>query len=468
MAKRSGPSKGSILLFGVDRLGRVRIENGRVIRELSPEATDIPEIYREYRRHKLERFGLIASQYDRLAHVIIHPLLPISYPHEWSASMFLDSVIFQLKLLRQLAQYGLTLKDILPQNVLFDYHQPVFVDFSSLVKNKMLTDEKWLYDDITKHFADLRFLVLHQMLSPYNLVPLLAYAMGQFDLGRTILRDKGCNMGHGRPNYLDVIRVTDLLQPSRLRQLIQFRLVQYHPHHDYNSYLDRLLQFTEQLALPITNSAYLDYYQQKNEDFNFKPNSHWGNKQTNTYRVLKELKPSTVLDIGANTGWFSTLAAQLGSRVIATDIDHTLISSLYHAAKSSDLPILPLVLTFDDLTDAKINQIYLPASVRLACQLVLCLGLFHHLVLGLGEQPEKVISRLAALAQDALLLEFINLQDPKIQSEPSFFPNLDKFTDSNYNLEQIKKIGLKYFKDVSIMPSHPDTRQLVLFIGRKK
>ena len=46
-------------------------------------------------------------------------------------------------------------------------------------------------------------------------------------------------------------------------------------------------------------------------------------------RVLEELKPARVLDIGANTGVFSALAAEQGAQVVALERDAAAAESLY-------------------------------------------------------------------------------------------------------------------------------------------
>src|SRR6185436_4312865 len=66
--------------------------------------------------------------------------------------------------------------------------------------------------------------------------------------------------------------------------------------------------------------------------------------------VLREHAPCTVLDLGANTGWYSVLAARLGASVIALEDDESCIDILYGRSKREHLRILPLKGTFAGLT----------------------------------------------------------------------------------------------------------------------
>src|SRR5437867_9936137 len=61
-------------------------------------------------------------------------------------------------------------------------------------------------------------------------------------------------------------------------------------------------------------------------------------------RVLLEFKPKQVLDVGANTGHFSLLAAEAGAQVVAIDSDAACAGALWRQASARNLNILPLVV----------------------------------------------------------------------------------------------------------------------------
>ena len=105
----------------------------------------------------------------------------------------------------------------------------------------------------------------------------------------------------------------------------------------------------------------------------------------------------------------------------------------------------------------------MPATERLNADLVLCLGLLHHLILGEGRDLGKILEILSALSKKALILEYVDLSDRLIQNEPSFFNHLNNYTPNNYNISVIIETGRKYFKEVEILDSYPDTRKLLVF-----
>ena len=81
---------------------------------------------------------------------------------------------------------------------------------------------------------------------------------------------------------------------------------------------------------------------EEGEDFaRLTPSDKWTTKHRSVHKVLSDLCPATVLDIGTGSGWFSKLAASLGSSVVALDVDVRCISNCYQEArgqKSTDFP----------------------------------------------------------------------------------------------------------------------------------
>jgi SAM-dependent methyltransferase len=226
-------------------------------------------------------------------------------------------------------------------------------------------------------------------------------------------------------------------------------------------------------------SGYSAYYDEKKEALSLADPSAFLPKQRAIYDVLRAKKPRTVLDIGANTGWFSVLAANLGASVIALEEDESCVDILYRRARTQHLQILPLKASFGDLTteihgaralaaeyaDRGIGRIplYRAAVDRLDADLVLALGILHHLILGEGRSLDTVLDTLQRLTESVLVLEFVSLDDEKIRAEPEFFRNLGKFSSNDYSLERVMEAGRRYFATVDVMPSHPATRTILVF-----
>ncbi len=101
--------------------------------------------------------------------------------------------------------------------------------------------------------------------------------------------------------------------------------------------------------------------------------------------VLEELKPSRVLDIGANTGVFSALAAEQGAQVVALERDAAAAESLFRMTRNSKLPIQTIHADLSRPTPAVGWENHETSSLldRLEAksEMVLMLAVIHHLIL---------------------------------------------------------------------------------------
>ena len=117
-------------------------------------------------------------------------------------------------------------------------------------------------------------------------------------------------------------------------------------------------------------------------DLAVSPQAGWTAKQHALHRVLTELQPPTVLDIGSDAGWYAKLAALLGSRVVYWDTDPKCVTRLYHDACTMRLRILPLIMDFTKPTPCRglASHWAIAATNRFQCDVILALGLLHRLV----------------------------------------------------------------------------------------
>jgi SAM-dependent methyltransferase len=176
--------------------------------------------------------------------------------------------------------------------------------------------------------------------------------------------------------------------------------------------------------------------------------------------LLDRWKPRSVVDIGSNTGWFSILAARKGASVVSLDVDEASVDRLFQIASSGSLDVLPLVV---DATEGEAGPL-LDKNDRLSGNTVLALGLVHHLVLGKGLTFDEVAGSLSPYSTERLLIEFVGVDDPLIASEPEFFPT---FNDSPrsfdwYTLEGLVGAMRKRYENVQTVPSHPNSRSIVV------
>lgn len=385
----------------------------------------------------------------------------ISYPYEWCAEMLKDAALLIADLQIDLSLHGLSLQDGHPLNVLYDGCRPVFVDFGSIVPE----DDKsqWIAFDEFRRFV-------------INPLQLMAHGQGRIarwmlhDMDKGILDSEVEALTSGVFNRLafdssrgliSVLkrRTPQYLRPTLKKQLIRLKsFVKRQLPRNHQSSLEFSQQVRKQIErihIPSRQTNWTGYHE--SEWFPFSPSDEWTQKHRTVYEILSDIRPSSVLDVACNEGWYSQLAAVLGSRVVAFDIDETTITNLYRRNRTMNLPILALVMDLRTPSPGYglCNLSFPPAIQRFGCEMVFALALIHHLVFKQYFNFKQIVDTLCAFSKKWLLVEFIPPEDQFVRNwSPEEFPwySLDNF------IEAIKT----QFHIVRILPSFPEPRVLLL------
>lgn len=149
-------------------------------------------------------------------------------------------------------------------------------------------------------------------------------------------------------------------------------------------------------------------------------------------RVLEQMRPSVAVDLGANTGEFSRIAAEAGARVLSVDADFAAVERNYRALRTRNhTAILPL---FVDLVNPVAGSGWAhderePFLERVSGDVVLALALVHHLAISNNLPLDRLAAVLARLAPD-LIIEFVPKEDPRVQqllaSRLDIFPEYNR------------------------------------------
>lgn len=468
------------LLSGYDSNGIVYIKDNNVFREINKEYwNEVVEIYNTYKNYKLYNLGIIETEIAG-ENLLKHKKLQINYPYEWSITMFREAFLFHLNLFIELDKYGIVLKDAVPNNIIYENTRPVFVDFLSLIKNDKLHKETWL---VEQHYKDQRFAIIDKMLVPFFFLPFLALVIKKYGLFRNLLKEKFCNSPKGVPVWEDLLHHGDqndqiiLKSKEFLEKTIQ--------ENDFITCIKKIKLFIEEFNTDHPGSGYETYYEDKRENYSYEKMDDWQNKQKSVYKLLKRVKPKTVLDLGANTGWFSMLATRMGAQVVATEIDEASLDRLYKISKNGNEPILSSYLSFQDfdqsyfgnsypedpvLRDRKYSEIplYVSPLDRLNSEVTVCLGLLHHLTLGLGVSFEEFFDIITRVTSKSLIVEFVQLNDRMILENDDFFPLRDRNTVNTYSIELFLETAKNFFKYSEIYDSQPETRKILFLTNDAK
>jgi SAM-dependent methyltransferase len=136
--------------------------------------------------------------------------------------------------------------------------------------------------------------------------------------------------------------------------------------------------------------------------------------------ILESTRPARVLDIGANTGGLSALAASLGADVVALERDQPAADRLFRMARQRNLSILTIHADLARPTPAAgwLNAESLALLPRLEAQfdLVLMLAVIHHLLLMEQIPLPNILALCHCLTRRHLVLEWVPVADPMFQS----------------------------------------------------
>lgn len=353
--------------------------------------------------------------------VLEHEQIPhVSYPYEWSGEILRAAALHTLTLLEDLASRGLTLKDAHGWNVLFKGGRPIFVDFGSIVEAR--PGEPWHAE---------------QEFREYFLHPLEMLAAGHGRLARALLRDfeKGIDIGI-------CASIVGLAIPPRPATGGEG---------PFAWYRERI----SALNLQPAATAWSAYYDGAFPAMT--PDENWTAKHRAVRQLLRRFRPASVLDIGANRGWYSLLAATEGARVVAFDDDEVCINQLFLDARERGLDVQPLVMSCLNPSPRYgiAGGVMESATERLQCDLVLGLAMVHHMVFKMYLNFDQIAAGLAAYATKTLIVEFPPSDDFHVKQW---------MTDRHgwYTEENFRAALLQHFSKVSCVASHPAPRVLLV------
>ena len=334
-----------------------------------------------------------------------------SYPYEWPPEMLWEAAELTLELAQSSAKDGYGLKDATPYNVLFRGGEAVFIDLPSF-ERRAEGDPVWLaYAQFVRTF----------------LLPLLANRRWGIRMADIFItrRDglepeevyKLCGgWERFKPQILSLVSIpTWLGNKARAQgeQLHQSRTLANAEkgRFIFDSVLQRLRGALESLKPPARKvSAWSDYMDNHGYD-----ETAFKAKEKFVTESLGEFRPKRLLDVGANTGYFSRLAARAGAEVVAIDSDPACVGALWRGAREEKANILPLVLDLSrpspalGWANAECRSFLDRAAGAFDC--VMALAVIHHLLVTERVPLEEILRLLSELTTSLLIIEFVPPED---------------------------------------------------------
>jgi SAM-dependent methyltransferase len=351
---------------------------------------------------------------------LAHPRVAVpSYPWEWTPSQWLAAADLTISLCEEGLAEGWVLKDATPLNILFIGSKPVLVD--------VLSFEPW--DAAAGDHPSHIWLAYGQYIRTF-LLPLLMNRMLGWPLEMSLFRRDGYEpaelykaLSFRQRISRDAFWAVTL--PSKLdRSGTAKSKKSTPPQHKSAELALHLLRRNLAGLRRRTHRAMPEHAGSEWDDYTATMKHYTAQESTQKLdwvrTVVEELRPSHVLDIGANTGVFSALAAGAGADVVALERDGAAAESLFRMSRTSELRIQTIHADLARPTPAAgwNNRETSTLLQRLDGQfdLVLMLAVIHHLILMEQIPVPAIIELVHRLTTRWLVLEWVPVSDPMFQS----------------------------------------------------
>ncbi len=363
----------------LDTVGHVYMYKGRIIRIIEKTARKyVNELMTCGLIDKLIKEGILVDSWisddtDEEGRMILEHrrITPCTYPFQWSFEMMKDAAKLVLRLNSILWEHGYELKDCHQYNILFDGPRPVYIDFGSIMKR----DKKRGGWTAREEFFRCYY------------YPIKLWSKGYINIVEALMNSSF--------NNLCIKEMRRMLWHLPLKTvsvpLLQKILVK-----------SPTLEMRE-LFFKVNGLKYRD-------------DSVWGEYQSALWKkewesarfnyeidwINKTLDINTMIEVGANQGYFSYLVATRTKikKIIATDYDKNAVDIMYCRIKEE---------SNDKITPAVLDFMWTPLErlKEYRSDLVVANALTHHLLLTQGMKMSAITERLAQLTEKYVIVEFM-------------------------------------------------------------
>ncbi len=373
----------------------------------------------------------------------------ITYPYEWVYSQWQEMALTFLRINQVALHHGMILKDATPYNFVFVEGKCILLD--SLSFRFFKDGEPWIAyrqfcEEILGTLALMRyndpFWARLQLSSLTGLQ--LTFVSKQLPLKTWF-------------NSLCLLHI-------HLHARFQGRKEKEKQLHDgfskqkLNILFDLLENNITKWDRPLKSQSIWDhYYENDIEDENY-----LADKTACINQWLAAVHPNTTIDLGANTGKFSFLAAQFSKEVIALEKDMNCVEEIRKESKQKKINNISTIIA--DITEPSPalgwdNAEKSPLFKRLNADMLLVLALVHHLCLSKNIPLDFIAKKIAELTTRYAIVEFIPKEDSK--SKLLLQHREDIFKD--YSEDNFLNSFQTYFKLIESYSPSASVRKLFLW-----
>ena len=340
---------------------------------------------------------------DGSAGALVHPRLDlITYPYEWTFSMLRDAALLQLDLLESALSAGLTIKDATPYNIQFVDGRPRFIDIGSFEPYRV--GEPWIgYRQFTRQF------LFPLMLRAWVGVPFQPWLRGDLE-GPTPSQMSKLLAGRKRFN-------TSALLHVRLQARMESKMADRSVRQELGE-----AGFTAELILANVRKlrslvGSLSWDEGEQGWSTYVDCSHVTRDRTSKGEFLeaamKKFAPRRVVDLGANDGHFSRIAADNGALAIAIDSYEPVLDEVYRGSAGTGVAVALTELANPSPSQGWAGEERGSLMERARPDMIIAYGVIHHLIYGASIPPREVVRWLASF-RCPVVVEFVSPSDEMV------------------------------------------------------
>ncbi len=360
----------------------------------------------------------------------------ISYPYEWAFSQLKDAALLTLEVQKIALEHDMSLKDASAFNVQFLNGKAIFIDLLSFERYQ--SGMPWVaYQQFCEHFLCPLLLMVHtdtrlsQLLKTHlngipldltsKLLPKSTY------LNPSVLSHVHLH-AHNQKKYAQ--STVNIVAQNHQKKLSKILLL---------GIIDNLEHTIRSLHYGKVQTEWGEYY-----TFTNYSEAAFSTKKKLISKFISQLNPSSVWDLGGNTGEFSRLVSDMNIPTISFDIDPAAVEKNYLEVKEkNETHLLPLQMDFMNQSPnlGWLLQERKSLIDRGPADVVMALALVHHLGIS-NNVPFEFMARYFQQIGKSLIVEFVPKSDSKVKillsSRKDVFPT--------YDASNFEKVFRQFFK----------------------
>lgn len=376
----------------------------------------------------------------------------ISYPYEWSFSQLKDAALTTIKIQKIANEFGMSLKDCSAFNIQFINCKCILIDTLSF--EKYIEGKPWVaYRQFCKHFLSPLALMSQKDIRLNQLFRIFLDGI-PLDLASSLLPTSSL-FKFSSLSHIHLHAKSEKHYGNKKVKKEKYKLSR----SKFNALILSLESAIKSMKWKPHGTEWSDYY----NDTNYSEEG-FQQKKNIVEEFLNEIKPSTLWDLGANTGIFSRIASNKGIKTISFDIDPAAVEINYlNCVKNKETHILPLILDLSNPTPSLgwANEERMSLNDRSENNTVLALALIHHLIISNNVPIQKIAEFFKEVCR-YLIIEFVPKTDSQV--ERLLVTREDIFSD--YNSQTFEEKFRLYFlilKSQKIVGT-----ERILYLMRKK